>query len=1610
MEVVDVKYIGSNDQYQTYSPQDMSLINTVTVTGTYGAPSDYIEYFIKDLNGTVLSSNYYASQYTIGSNLNPTNGITTQIYLDPEKDARTAGYNRGSVNLKYNFFSKQLASSPNPTENFWIKEISTSRTEVKAARQDLSNTQLSSAFTVFNAVLAADPYYPSFYLNFGSDIQVIAINAVYVEEEGSGYVIFKLYEPLPIEFDTKSTFWVVTEVADPAEFNVAVNVTPETVLDSTPVQGPNFKIPVKDKINQTTPYYNYTNLLLTSVTSSYQQLKSLMQEKGIQINVDYSDFSNFIHFSSATERLYNFVYKLQLIESASVGLTETNTDTAKVLLQKQIDNTITNFDGYEYYLYFNSSSTAWPKQTETQPYELYSVTSSQAVNWLGSTDITPNAATMSMYFSSSYYDDQNKDLLIHSIPGYLSEDPANTPYLVFLNMIGQHFDNIWIYLKDVTNHYSAENNPFVGISMDQVSDALRSFGIQLYTNTSITDNIYYSLLGINQTGSALPVTSSAYSTPVEASSSLYPLSGSSYLSASLLLPPFAEEKINKYVITFITGSNGQAFETLPSSQIQDEVYKRIYHNLPYLLKTRGTERGVKALVTTFGIPDDILSIHEYGGYNYYQVPGIQEISNTRILTGSVASISSSLLSPYTTTQYYEYTLEKTANDVEVAFSPADSINASITSSGFITSSLQPGYFNIMQYIGAPNLQYSSSYTPLVALADNYFAAEYTSKYNVWDFIRVIKYYNNSLFKMLRDWVPARSSADTGIVIKSHMLERNKYPRHEPTFVQLTGSANYDLLAVTGSSGGSVIKSTSYIEAIPVQYQSNSVYLSTAPGLVYVTSSNNIQKFTGEFSGSTIVTDVNTFTQDSISSYVYPWTSSVAPSEHGGTNIIFTTYSVSPVINNVTGAVISQRFLDLDFNGSQLVATNYGLVTQSLSQSLVIGPISQSLQPYSQYAQLQDYNYNLPSTVAIRYSGSYLSGLYYNTQSIGDISYGTDPVINYYSDKLGFFTQVQTSSFLPGRVNATLGYLADVSGGLFELNQNNKHWTDVQNIFVAGTTLTVKQFDNKKYSNQVTTDGIKTIYNSGYSYTPQLYFLSGSDQKVYFQDNGGTSVGTGFTAVNSLLANAYISGSSGGGDAYPVTLITPATRVGSIYRIFNSQTGGGTGFTAGTLTTTPSYIPTVSENLVFNASFNINLAFQSVPQTGEYTFRIMNGSDILASQVQSFTTSTNPATNASGIATTSGPGVLTGPISGTSTVTLTGPINVYVKATTATVTYVPAYGQYVLSYSTAGTAVPYGIATGETVVFKQYQPTYLGNPVGGTVWAVYSDTTAGQLFLQWGNSGGNNGWFQSFDPGTAGTDNLTGTLSFNLATIPQSFNSSDNITFQLTQSQMTTANFTASLSAGSLAAVVQTSAQGNYPYATASISLNPNGWYIDNIVTSSLLSDASDLTFTTNLSQFFQYQQVPGFISASNGTQVAITSSLYAAYGDINYTLNPAFGDKLVMSDFGGNIQDLNVVTASYSSSTKKLKVTVAPQITGDWQTNPKLIYRFLLLKRYENEQNVILTFNKAPGPTSYGFIIPDTINPSVTANINALQAAVQSQLLSNQSIPSIDTINGGTFN
>jgi hypothetical protein len=108
----------------------------------------------------------------------------------------------------------------------------------------------------------------------------------------------------------------------------------------------------------------------------------------------------------------------------------------------------------------------------------------------------------------------------------------------------------------------------------------------------------------------------------------------------------------------------------------------------------------------------------------------------------------------------------------------------------------------------------------------------------------------------------------------------------------------------------------------------------------------------------------------------------------------------------------------------------------------------------------------------RYEGTKVSSLLYNTYTSasidysGDSSYGKTAAIDKNARKIGIFTEIESSLFLPGRNKTALKYLIDEFGELTELNQRNAHWEDIQRTFIAGDYLNISQFDNQKFSNQL----------------------------------------------------------------------------------------------------------------------------------------------------------------------------------------------------------------------------------------------------------------------------------------------------------------------------------------------------------------------------------------------------------------------------------------------------------------------------------------------------------------------------------------------------------------
>jgi hypothetical protein len=572
---------------QTYGDQDTNLISTFDINTSFSS-SSYIEYFTYDNNQNILSSDYNFSQYTIQNDGQSAGeeGNVSEIILDPEQILVDRGFDQGEYTTYFNFFNKQIGSD---LEQLYIAEISSDRTEIRLDSTDLDNLSIVEQTSNFVTERENSIYFIDFYLNFGRNQLTIANNIQLDNTDPNNpTILIKLYEALPEEFDLNFPLWVVTVVEEPRAYKVTFEDTPIIISDTVSIKGPNFNLDLKDQINNSTAEVSYFDLITTSLTSSQNQLNSLLEEKEIDINIDYTNFSDFIHFSSAKTRLENFYYKVSLIEeySSSIAIlnntTNNNPRASIAIYESKIDNIITNFDGYDYYLYYSSGSWAWPKSTTKPPYQLFTTGSNTVLTWFGSDDPSnPNYG--GIILSASIYDQNNKDNLYFVIPEYLRDDANNDQYLLFVEMVGQHYDNIWIYYKDVTQKYNADNRLEYGISKDIVADAIRDFGVKLYQNNFSNIDLYTAFLGLTPDGALFPFPN---------------------ITGSLPTPSGFE-----YVNTLISASN----DYLPLDDVNKSLYKRIYHNLPYLLKSKGTLPGLRALITSYGIPDTILRINEYGG-------------------------------------------------------------------------------------------------------------------------------------------------------------------------------------------------------------------------------------------------------------------------------------------------------------------------------------------------------------------------------------------------------------------------------------------------------------------------------------------------------------------------------------------------------------------------------------------------------------------------------------------------------------------------------------------------------------------------------------------------------------------------------------------------------------------------------------------------------------------------------------------------------------------------------------------------------------------------------------------------------------------------------------
>ena len=371
-------------------------------------------------------------------------------------------------------------------------------------------------------------------------------------------LILKLYEPLPVTVQPNQLVWISKVQSTPIIETISLRGETETACNT--LKGPNFSLNPDNGIE----FQIYDDLVGSGSVSSVDVINRYASTIGIdtqKLNIEYISgseytFGNFINFSSATERVDNFIYKVRLVEYyKNIYFTNTSTASASPYELNEANTSLNKanqlinaMDGFEKYLYYttntNSNNLAYPK-TNPSSSILINTTSSLVTMWYDE-----------LLSQALYFDKYNPNRLTANIPEFLVEDTANEDFITFLNMIGQHFDILWSYISSLAKTKSVEASEYKGISNDVVQFVLESHGWDV--KKAFNSNFLWEY-------------------------------------------------------AFGTYKDGTQKYSKSLESANEEIWRRILNNLPYILKHKGTGRAMKAVMACYGVPQSMLTIMEFGG-------------------------------------------------------------------------------------------------------------------------------------------------------------------------------------------------------------------------------------------------------------------------------------------------------------------------------------------------------------------------------------------------------------------------------------------------------------------------------------------------------------------------------------------------------------------------------------------------------------------------------------------------------------------------------------------------------------------------------------------------------------------------------------------------------------------------------------------------------------------------------------------------------------------------------------------------------------------------------------------------------------------------------------
>ena len=458
-------------------------------------------------------------------------------------------------------------------------------------------------------------------------------------------LILKLYEPLETTVQPNQQVWISKLQADPIVETITISGVDTSYC--APLRGPNFLL----EPDNGTAFKIFDDLIASGSATSNDILNKITSQNNIdteKLNIQYVNgslytFDQFVHFGSAAERLKNFYYKINILQEYQakyLSLTQTTfpigylltEDTGgdgtpeiqgdEILIGEQIDpilqlqyevpqvipapyaliqansiaekisNLIKTFDGYEKFLFKSENDLAYPKQdyfnsTTSLTYRvLRPITNPLVVSWYDTA-----------LADSEEFDKYNSYAMRNNLPEYITEDYDNADFILFLDMIGQHFDIIWAYINGIKKAKNVEHKEELGVPDSLVSSMLNSMG---WTEKRAFNSqlLWEYMFGTTQDG--------------------YQKYGRSLQDANY------------------------------------EVWRRILNNLPYLLKHKGTSRALKAVMACYGVPQSMLTIMEFGGPQDPTRGGVSKFTFDDRTAAIVLDNNSSVRVPWKQTKTGDY--------------------------------------------------------------------------------------------------------------------------------------------------------------------------------------------------------------------------------------------------------------------------------------------------------------------------------------------------------------------------------------------------------------------------------------------------------------------------------------------------------------------------------------------------------------------------------------------------------------------------------------------------------------------------------------------------------------------------------------------------------------------------------------------------------------------------------------------------------------------------------------------------------------------------------------------------------------------------------------------